>query len=58
MGIVVGTNKKVAFFVNGKKLGEFSAKFTTRGYGGIIVATGYRNVAQFRNFDVSPVLSN
>jgi len=55
--IVVQTNKDVELFLNDKKIGSFKAKFTTRGYGGAIVATGYRNVVQFRNFKLSPVIT-
>merc|ERR1712218_153913 len=54
--IKVQANKDVELFLNDKKIGKFEAKFTTRGYGGAIVATGYRNVVQFRNFELSPIL--
>jgi len=54
--IVVRPNKNVDLFLNDQKIGNFNAKFTTRGYGGAIVATGYRNVVQFRNFNISPII--
>ena len=55
--IKVQANKNVDLFLNGKVIGHFNAKFTTRGYGGAIVANGYSNVVQFRNFKVSPILT-
>ena len=48
------TNKGVDVFVNDVSIGHFTAKFTTRGYGGVILLNGWSNVAQFRNFDISP----
>ena len=55
--IVVQGNKNVELYLNDKKIGNFNAKFTTRGYGGVIVATGYKNVVQFRNFKLAPVVT-
>ena len=55
--IKVQANKNVDLFLNGKVIGHFNAKFTTWGYGGAIVANGYSNVVQFRNFKVSPILT-
>ena len=55
--IVVQGNKNVELYLNDKKIGIFNAKFTTRGYSGVIVATGYKNVAQFRNFKLAPVIT-
>ena len=56
--ILVQTNKNVDLFLNDQKIGSFVAKFTTRGYGGAIVATGYRNVVQFRDFKLSPIIED
>lgn len=61
--IEVSTNKNVNVFLNGVRLNKFvkpsfKAFFTTRGYGGVIVANGYKNVVQFRNFDVAPILGS
>jgi len=55
--IVVKANKNVDLFLNDNNIGNFNAKFTTRGYGGFIIATGYRNVVQFRDFNLSPVIT-
>jgi len=52
--IVVDESKNVILYLNGKKLGSFKAFFSTRGYGGAIVASGYKNDVMFRNYDVSP----
>jgi len=52
--IEVDENKYVKLYLNGKKIGSFKAFFTTRGYGGAIVATGYQNDVMFRDYDVSP----
>jgi len=55
--IVVNEEKKVNIFLNDKEIGSFEATFTTRGYGGLMVATGFRNVVQFRDFNLSPVIT-
>ena len=55
--IFVRKSKLVELFMGAKKIGTFTAKFSTRGYGGVIVANGYKNTAQFRNFDVAPILT-
>ena len=55
--IVVQGNKNVDLFLNDKKIGNFNANFTTRGYGGVLVATGFKNVVQFRNFKLAPVIT-
>jgi len=52
--IEVDEKKYVKLYLNGKKIGSFSAFFPTRGYGGAIVATGYQNDVLFRDYDVSP----
>jgi len=52
--IEVDESKKVKFYLNDKILGSFTASFSTRGYGGVIVATGYKNDVMFRDYDVSP----
>merc|ERR1711909_19405 len=57
LGITVQTNKAVALFLNGQQIGNFTARFTTRGYGGVLIATGYKNTAQFRNFMISPIIT-
>jgi len=52
--IKVDESKRVKFYLNDKMLGSFTASFSTRGYGGVIVATGYKNDVMFRDYDVSP----
>jgi hypothetical protein len=52
--IEVDENKNVNLYLSGKKLGSFKAFFSTRGYGGVIVGTGYKNDVMFRDYDVSP----
>jgi len=54
MKIEVDENKYVKFYLNGKMIGSFNAFFKTRGYGGAIVATGYKNDVLFRDYDVTP----
>jgi len=55
--VVVLPNKTVTVKLNDQVLGSFKAYFSTRGYGGVIGATGFNSVLQFRNFDVSPILA-
>jgi len=55
--IEVSPKKEVKVFLDDKLLGSFKASFTTRGSGGALVANGFNNVAEFRNYDVSPILA-
>jgi len=55
--IEVSPNKDVKVFLNDVTLGLFKAQFTTRGLGGALVLNGFSNLAEFRNFDVSPILA-
>ena len=43
-------------YVNSQKIGAFHSTFTTRGFGGVLVRNGFNNIAEFRNFDISPKL--
>ena len=53
--IEVAEKKDVKLFLDGVQLGStFKASFTTRGYGGVVVANGYSNVVQFRNLSLAP----
>ena len=54
----VNANKDVNAYINGKKVGSFHAYFTSRGFGGVLVANGFNNVAEFRDFDISPQLAD
>ena len=56
--IEVSTDKTVRLFLNNNQIGTFKAYFTTRGYGGLIVATGYDNDVLFRDYDVAPKVEN
>merc|ERR1719312_730199 len=51
---VDANSKKVKFSMDDKVLGYFTASFSTRGYGGPLVANGFGSTVQFRNFDVAP----
>ena len=54
--IKVYPNKDVLVTLNGEPAKEkFKANFSTRGYGGAIVATGFNSVVEFRNYDVAPI---
>ena len=54
--LFVDENGDVDAHINGLKHGNFHSHFTPRGFGGVLVANGYNNVAEFRNFDISPIL--
>lgn len=55
--IEVSPKKEVRVYLDDELLGSFQAYFTTRGSGGALVANGFNNVAEFRNYDVSPILA-
>ena len=46
-------NKKAKIYLAGKLVREFTAHYPAKGQGGVLVANGYKNIAQFRNFDVT-----
>ena len=52
----VNANGDVDAYINGGMVGEFQSHFTPRGFGGVLVANGFNNVAEFRGFDISPQL--
>ena len=56
--IRISLSKKVMAYLDGKVMGSFIAKFSTRGFGGVLAANGFNTVAEFRNFDVAPIISN
>ena len=43
-------------FVDGRYIGSFEAQFATRGFGGVLAENGFSNIAEFRNFDISPII--
>ena len=54
--IEVSATKAVKLFLDNVQIGSFKAFWSTRGYGGLIVANGYANLVFFRDFDVSPIV--
>ena len=52
--IEVDVNKRVVAHFNGKRMGSFTAFFSTRGYGGALVANGRENDVQFKDFVLEP----
>ena len=52
----VSRNGDADVYVNSQKIGTFHSNFTTRGFGGVLVRNGFNNIAEFRNFDISPKL--
>lgn len=55
--IEVSVDKRVKIFVNGQLQQQFNAFFTTRGYGGVLIANVFNSLGEFRNYDVAPILS-
>ena len=53
----VDDNKNVNAYLDDGKMGTFEAHFNTRGVGGVLVENGFNNIAEFRNFDIGPVIS-
>ena len=43
-------------FVDGKHVGSFEAHFATRGFGGVLAENGFSNIAEFRKFDIAPII--
>ena len=56
--LVVGADKIVNAYVNGRHIRTFEAHFTTRGFGGVLAENGFNNIAEFRNFDIAPIMPN
>ena len=48
--VVVSSDKSVSIFLNDALVTSLTARFDTRGRGGVLVANGYANIIQFRNF--------
>jgi len=53
--IEVAANKNVKVFMDRQLLGSFTAYFPTKGYGGVAVWNGYKNVGQFKHFNISAI---
>ena len=45
-------------YIDEKLVGSFKGKFETRGFGGVLAENGFTNVAEFRNFDIAPIVPN
>ena len=54
----VDANGDVDAYINDGLMGKFQSYFTPRGIGGVVVANGFDNVAEFRDFDLSPRLQH
>ena len=48
--------KNVKAFIDNRWVGSFEAYFQTRGEGGVLVENGFNNIAEFRNFDIAPII--
>jgi len=46
----------VEAFVDGRDVGSFEAHFVTRGFGGVLAENGFTNIAEFRKFDIAPII--
>merc|ERR1712227_329240 len=46
----------VEAFVDGRSVGSFEAHFATRGFGGVLAENGFNNIAEFRKFDIAPII--
>ena len=46
----------VEAYIDSRKVGSFEAHFATRGFGGVLAENGFSNIAEFRNFDISPII--
>ena len=45
-------------FVDSRNVGTFQAHFATRGFGGVLAENGFTNVAEFRKFNIGPIISD
>ena len=43
-------------YIDNRLVGSFKAHFRTRGRGGVLAENGFNNIAEFRNFDIAPVI--
>ena len=43
-------------YIDDRKVGSFEGRFTTRGFGGVLAENGNNNIAEFRNFDIAPIV--
>lgn len=50
--VEVSLDKSVNIYLNNDLVTSPTAKFNTKGRGGVLVANGYKNIIQFRGFDI------
>ena len=50
--------KNVNVYVNDQCVFSFKAHFHTRGFGGVLAENGFDIIAQFRKFNIDPIISN
>ena len=50
--------KNINAYIDEKLVGSFKGQFVTRGFGGVLAENGFTNVAEFRNFDIAPIVPN
>ena len=50
--------KSINAFIDEKLVGSFKGQFVTRGFGSVLAENGFNNVAEFRNFDIAPIVPN
>ena len=48
--------KNVKAYIANRFVGLFKANFPTRGTGGVLVENGFNNIAEFRNFEIEPII--
>ena len=50
--------KNINAYIDERFVGSFKGQFVTRGFGGVLAENGFNNVAEFRNFDIAPIIPN
>ena len=48
--------KNVKAYIDNNFVGAFEAHFVTRGFGGVLAENGFNNIAEFRKFDIAPII--
>ena len=48
--------KNIKAYIDGRYVGSFVAHFATRGVGGVLAENGFNNIAEFRKFDIAPII--
>jgi len=50
--------KNIKAYIDGQFVGSFKGHFITRGFGGVLAENGFNNIAEFRKFDIAPIVPN